>query len=133
MALMGLGGTWLHEMAHLLIGLFLWAKPVSFSIWPRRSGAHWVLGSVGFRNLNIFNSGPVAMAPLLLLGLGWFLVDYWMLKSLNAGDLVSWLFSGYAVACCLSACVPSTTDFKVGGISTILYLFLVYTCFQLFW
>ena len=48
------------EAVHGLVGLLLFAKPRSFSIVPKRQGDTWVLGSVGFTNLNIWNAAPVA-------------------------------------------------------------------------
>jgi hypothetical protein len=56
---------------HGLVGLLLFAKPRSFSIVPKRQGDTWVLGSVGFANLNIWNAAPVAFAPVLMLGIGY--------------------------------------------------------------
>jgi len=103
-ALLSIAGTIGHEMMHAAVGWALNAKPVSFSIFPRRNGDTWILGSVTFRNLNIWNSAPVAFAPLLL-----------------AGSYGTWLLSGYVVACCLFACLPSPDDIRIGALSGFMY------------
>jgi hypothetical protein len=67
-ALLTLPATFLHELAHLVLGLMLGAKPSSFSLWPKRVGvAAWRLGAVGFIGLTRWNSGAIALAPLLWL------------------------------------------------------------------
>ena len=120
-ALFGLVGTTGHEALHLLIGLMLGARPTSFSILPRRQGDSWVLGSVGFTHLTIWNSAPVAYAPLLLAGIGWLVIRLWMQPAFLAGSYVSWAVAGYVAACCFFSCIPSTTDVKVGFLSSVLY------------
>lgn len=64
-------GVVLHELSHLLVGLLFAARPVGFSVFPRRQALpdgsfSWILGSVSFTRLNAVNSLPVALAPLLL-------------------------------------------------------------------
>jgi hypothetical protein len=71
-AILTLIGTISHEVLHAAVGWVVYAKPTSFSIIPRREKNYWMLGSVGFRNLNIWNSAPVAFAPLLLAWVSWF-------------------------------------------------------------
>ena len=65
-AMLTLVGTISHEALHAVVGWVFRARPTSFSIIPKRQRDCWVLGSVSFRNLNIWNSAPVAFAPLLL-------------------------------------------------------------------
>jgi hypothetical protein len=120
-ALLSLGATAIHEACHLVFGLILNAKPVSFSLWPKRQGKHWVLGSVGFSNLNIWNSPFVAFAPLAMLPLGWLVFQLWMRPAFRSGAYFSWLLAGYVVACCGFACLPSTTDIKLGALSAAMY------------
>src|SRR3569623_412434 len=74
LALLALPGTFAHELAHLLVGVGVNARPVQFSLWPQRRGAGWTLGSVSFRNLGVFNADFVAYATVLLLALGWALL-----------------------------------------------------------
>lgn len=121
LAIVGLIGTTLHEAAHYIVGLLLGAKPVSVSLWPKRNGDQWVLGSVGFTRLNIWNSAFVAMAPLLLLALAILTFTFITGPAFAAANISAWLCSGYVIACCLSSCWPSSTDFRVGGVSLLMY------------
>jgi hypothetical protein len=67
-ALITLPATFLHELAHGLVGLLLAAQPSSFNLWPRRvSASSWRLGYVGFNRLRWWNGGAVALAPLVWL------------------------------------------------------------------
>lgn len=120
-AMISLPGTVMHEALHGLVGWVLFAKPRSFSIFPKRQGNTWVLGSVGFANLNIWNAAPVAFAPLLMLGTGWLLYEHWMLPTFLVADYWIWVASGYVTACSLFSCVPSATDIKVGAMSGLMY------------
>jgi hypothetical protein len=114
-------GTVMHEALHGLMGLVLFAKPRSFSIFPKRQGDTWVLGSVGFANLNIWNAAPVAFAPFLMLGIGWLLYKHWVLPTFQIGNYLIWVVSGYVTACSLFSCMPSATDFEIGAWSGLLY------------
>jgi hypothetical protein len=125
-AFLSLGATAIHEACHLVSGLILNAKPVSFSLWPKRQGSHWVLGSVGFSNLNVWNSAFVAFAPLAMLPLGWLVFRVWMVPAFRSGAYLSWLMAGYGVACCGFACLPSTTDIKIGALSAVMYCAIAY-------
>jgi hypothetical protein len=63
-----LSGTILHEIAHLLVGFLTNARPVNFSVIPRRTvGNQWILGSVSFANLRWYNAAFVGLAPVLVL------------------------------------------------------------------
>lgn len=125
-ALVSLPGTWLHEMMHLIYGFLLCAKPVSFSLWPKRVGDSWVLGSVGFTNLNIWNSAFVAFAPLTMVFVGGALFQWWLVPAYLAGSHIEWLGAGYVVACCFFSCLPSTTDVRIGAASALMYSALGY-------
>jgi len=120
-ALLSLPGTVGHEALHLGAGWAFRARPTSFSIFPKREGDRWVLGSVGFTNLNIWNAAPVAFAPILLAGIGWLVFQFWTQPAFTAGEYVSWIVSGYVVATCLFSCMPSSTDIKVGALSGLMY------------
>lgn len=121
MALVSLPGTWLHEVAHWVVGIVLGARPVSFSLWPRKDGSSWVLGSVGFERLNIWNAAPVALAPLILFILGAIAFEYLLQTSFDQGRYGLWVALGYPVAACLYSGLPSSTDLKVGAISICMY------------
>lgn len=63
-----LSGTILHELAHFFVGAMTNARPVHFSVFPRRApGNHWVLGSVSFANIRWYNAIFVGLAPVLIL------------------------------------------------------------------
>jgi hypothetical protein len=121
LAFISLPGTAMHEALHGMVGLVLFAKPKSFSIFPKREGNTWVLGSVGFGNLNIWNAAPVAFAPLLMLGIGWLLYVNWTLPSFVMANYLIWVASGYVTACALYSCIPSATDIKAGAVSGLMY------------
>jgi hypothetical protein len=59
-----LSGTICHELAHFLAGLVTGARPVSFSLIPRRTGNAWQLGAVKLTQVRWYNAAPAAMAPL---------------------------------------------------------------------
>lgn len=120
-AILTLVGTISHEALHAVVGWVFRAKPSSFSIVPKRQRDCWVLGSVSFRNLNIWNSAPVAFAPLLLAWVGWFAFRHWTGPAFDAGHYLSWVLSGYIVAVCLFSCVPSHIDFRMGALSGLMY------------
>ena len=123
-ALLGFPGVVLHELMHFLVGLILFAKPTSFSLIPRRVKSGWQFGSVSFRGLNFINAAPVAYAPLLLVGVAWFAFHHWMLPLFFAGQYLIWIAAGYLIACGLFSSIPSSTDVKVGRISTLFWLTL---------
>lgn len=131
MALVSLPGTWLHEVAHWITGLLLGAKPVSFSLWPRKDEHTWVLGSVGFQRMNIWNAAPVALAPLMLFGLGWLAFEHLLQPSFEQGRYGIWVLLGYPVAACLYSGTPSSTDLKVGALSICMYSGVGYLIWQL--
>ena len=101
--------TVLHEASHFLLGVVLRAKPVGFSLWPKRVPGtnRFILGHVAFANLNWWKKLPVVTAPLLLLPSGIWLI----LKSLQAPhtQAVNLLFSFCSLQC-LVGCWPSPED-----------------------
>ncbi len=121
-ALIGFPGVVLHELMHLLVGLVLLAKPVSMNLWPRRAGNHWHFGSVAFTGLNLFNAAPVAYAPLLLLPAAWIALHHWMLPQVQRGAYTIAVLWGYVIACGVFYSLPSVTDLKAAGWSTVFWL-----------
>lgn len=111
--LWNLAGVIIHELAHLLVGTLLRAKPVGFSLVPRREGAGWRLGCVRFRRITPFNAVPVALAPLGLFGLAYWLARQWF--DWYKTTLVATL-SLYAVLfVLLYNALPSRQDLRVAG------------------
>jgi len=120
-ALLGFPGVVMHELMHLLVGLLLLAKPVKFNLVPQRAGNQWQFGSVSFTGLTILNAAPVAYAPLLLLWLAWLAFHLWLLPLTLAHHYLKALLAGYLIACAAFYSLPSTTDMKIGGISTLFW------------
>ena len=77
MAFWNMTGVFLHELAHLLVGLLFRARPVGFSLFPRREGHYWRLGSVSFARITAVNAVPVALAPLVLAVLAIWCIRNW--------------------------------------------------------
>lgn len=98
--------TFVHEMAHLLLGVVFRADPVDIALWPKRvPGTHQVtLGHVKFRRLTWWKALPVALAPLLLFPLGCYLVT---LGLTQANAVWHQLLYGYAGLQCFVGCWPS--------------------------
>lgn len=105
--LLQLPGTICHELAHFLVGLLTFARPVSLSIVPR-SGR---LGEVQLANARWYNAAPAALAPLLLVLLPWWAAllrtrPGWHFTALDAG-------LAFLIAPQFIACWPSATDWKL--------------------
>jgi hypothetical protein len=111
LVLWNLTGVILHEAAHLLVGLMLRARPTGISLLPRREGNGWRLGSIGFRRITAFNALPVALAPLGLIGVAFWLARHWF----------TWLAQSLPATLALYCCVfvllynslPSRQDLRV--------------------
>src|SRR5574344_1788985 len=69
-------GTFFHASPHFLVVLILNAKPTSFTLFPKKENGYYVMGSVGFRNICWYNAIPSAMAPLLLIIVGYMFNSY---------------------------------------------------------
>jgi hypothetical protein len=121
-ALLALPGTFAHELAHLVVGFLLRAKPHGFSVWPRPYGRAWMLGAVSFRNIGLLNGAWVALAPLLLLPVAWLSLIHVLLPLWIMGQWGWWLLAGYLTATALFASLPSIQDIRLGGRSLLLYL-----------
>ena len=126
LALIGFPGVVLHETMHLIVGLVLFAKPQSMRLFPKRDGHGWQFGSVSFTGLNILNAAPVAYAPLLLLIVAWYLFQQWMVPLFMEQHYEAWAFVGYIISCALFYSLPSSTDIKVAGLSTLFWLILAF-------
>lgn len=112
-ALVNIPGTFLHETAHFIVGLFLNARPTSFNLFPKRSAdGGYVMGNVGFKNLRFYNALPSAMAPLLLLPVGYFF-DQWLFSNfeLNFGNYIFYVLLQSII---IENALPSSTDFRAG-------------------
>lgn len=115
-------GTLAHELLHYVAGLVTGARPVSLTIIPRKeAGGIWVLGEVAFARLRWWNSVLVAMAPLILLPLGG-----WIVLQSFAMPLLDWSGTGLkqlAVLCVLSAW-PSKQDWAHASVGLFVWLLI---------
>lgn len=113
-ALVNVPGTLLHETMHFLVGGFLNARPCNFTVLPRQNiDGDYVMGSVGFRNITFYNAVPAALAPLLLLPIGFYINRYFL-------PLMQPTFFNYVLYVLLQTiivenAIPSRTDFCVAG------------------
>ena len=113
-ALVNIPGTILHELMHFLVGLVLNARPCNFTVFPRRDMmGNYVMGSVGFRNVTFYNAVPAALAPLLLLPLG-FYINRYVLPMMPA-TLLNYILYVLAQTIIIENAIPSRTDFRVAG------------------
>ena len=113
-ALVNIPWTILHELMHFLVGLALNARPCNFTVFPRRDMmGNYVMGSVGFRNVTFYNAVPAALAPLLLLPLG-FYINRYVLPMMPA-TLLNYILYVLAQTIIIENAIPSRTDFKVAG------------------
>jgi len=120
-------GTVFHELAHFIVGKILLAKPTNFSLVPHKiedqGRKYYVLGHVGFSKLNWFNSLPVAMAPLLLLLIAYYIENnYWKFVEYSFGNFI--IFAYLLIVFILNA-IPSRQDYKVAFDSIFGLLFWV--------
>ena len=114
-ALVNIPGTVLHELMHFLIGGFMNARPCNFTIIPRRDPATgaYVMGSVGFRNVTFYNAIPAALAPLLLLPLGFYINRYVLpLIPMNLTNYVLYVLLQTII---VENAMPSQADLRIAG------------------
>lgn len=113
-ALVNIPGTVLHELMHFLVGLILNAQPCNFTVFPKRDMmGNYVMGSVGFRNVTFYNAVPSALAPVLLLPIG-FYIDRYILPIMPA-TLTNYILYVLVQTIIIENAIPSRTDFKVAG------------------
>lgn len=114
-ALINIPGTLLHELMHFLVGGMFNARPVNFTIIPKKADdGSYIMGSVGFRNITFYNAIPAAMAPLLLLPIGFYLNRY-LLPNMSP-SFWSYIFYVFIQTIIIENAIPSRTDFKVAGL-----------------
>ena len=125
-SLINIPGTLLHELMHFLVGGFLNAQPCNFTLLPRRSvEGDYVMGSVGFRNITFYNAVPAALAPLLLLPIGFYFNRYFLPQM--EPTLFNYIIYVLLQTIIVENAIPSRTDFNVAGqyfTGVVLYLVL---------
>lgn len=131
-ALVNIPGTFLHEMSHFLVGLFLNAHPTRFNLFPKKQGEYYLMGSVGFRNVHFYNALPSALAPLLLLFVGYYF-NRWFFTHIQI-NYINYVLYVFLQTIIIENSIPSSTDFKVAfsyplGVlfySAVFVIFLIY-------
>lgn len=112
-AFMNIPGTFLHESAHFAVGWLLNACPTSFTLIPHKSeDGGYVMGSVGFRNTRFYNALPSALAPLMLLPIG-FYFNRWYFAHVQV-TILNYIAYIFIQTVLIENAIPSSTDFKVG-------------------
>ncbi len=127
LSLWNLTGVILHELAHLLIGLLFRAQPTGMTLIPRRAGNFWKLGSVSFKRITAFNAIPVALAPLGLVAMAYWIAINWF--NWHAPSLSTTLLLYALLFIILYNALPSRQDLRVAfnWKSILLYLPLAAT------
>ncbi len=111
-ALINIPGTFLHELMHFTVGLFMNAHPCNFTLFPRRGeDGSYVMGSVGFTNITFYNAIPASMAPLLLLPMGFYLNRYFL--PMMEPTLTNYILYVLLQTIIIENAMPSSADFKV--------------------
>ncbi len=130
-SLVNIPGTILHEFLHYFVGALLNARPCNFTIFPRRGeDGNYVMGSVGFRNITFYNAVPSAMAPLLLLPLG-FYVNRLVLPQIQP-TFVNYVLYVLLQTIIIENAMPSGADFRVARMyisGVLMYGFIFLTLF----
>lgn len=110
-ALINIPGTILHELMHFVVGLIFNACPKNFSIIPKKGNGGYVMGSVCFANIKFYNAIPAAMAPVLLLPVGFYVNRY--LLPLIQPNFINYVLYVLLQTIIIENAMPSATDFKV--------------------
>jgi hypothetical protein len=121
--------TFMHELAHFLVAVLTGGRPSSFSIWPKRAGSIWILGSVNAAP-TILSAAPTALAPLGWLVIAYYVMVLWGLRPVWVPEylIVVVLYA------CSAACTPSWQDIKAAirnPFSLLLWVGAVYVALHL--
>lgn len=110
-SLVNIPGTFLHEISHFIVGLFFNAHPTRFNLFPKKEGEYYVMGSVGFRNVRFYNALPSALAPFLLLFVGYYF-NRWFFNHIQI-NYINYILYVFLQTIIIENSLPSSTDFKV--------------------
>ncbi|WP_415397814.1 hypothetical protein [Sulfurimonas sp. CS5] len=110
-------GTLFHELTHLIVSIATYGKPSWFSILPSKQKNEigetvgYTLGYVRNNNLRFYNTFLVAMAPLLLIPLSyWIYLHFFEYFDKNIWTMISYIF---IIVSLLFSSIPSSVDFKL--------------------
>ena len=88
------------------------ARPCNFTLIPRRGeDGGYVMGSVGFTNITFYNAVPAALAPLLLLPIG-FYINRYVLPTIEP-SFVNYILYMLLQTIIIENAMPSAADFRV--------------------
>jgi len=126
--------TW-HELMHFIFALITFAKPINFSIFPKKyhyidkkryERIYWTLGSVEATNVNFINAPFVGLAPLFLLVIAYYVYKYYFYYfSLTLHNIIVFYIILYML---ISNSIPSMQDIRVAFgkfYYTIIFYFVV--------
>lgn len=109
-----LPATLAHELLHLVIGHLTFARPVSMTLWPRRTrDGMYVYGAVEFENLRWWNAAPASLAPLVGFPIA-VVCAWWRTRSatvVDGWDILVWA----ALAQLIAGSWPSVSDWRLAG------------------
>lgn len=125
-ALVALPGTLLHELAHYLIALITGGRPSFPRLVPQRTPRGWQLGQVRFRAGHV-RAMFVGVAPLLLFPLA----AWWAIALLHPSTWPWVLVHAWIVAALLTACIPSSTDWRLAAPALVCATILVVGIYEL--
>jgi hypothetical protein len=117
--------TIMHELSHFVVAFLTGGQPSSFSVWPRRSGNGWVLGSVNSIP-TLLSAAPTALAPLGWLVIGYYSMQFWDLRPVWVPEYLIVV----VIYACTAACTPSWQDIQIvltHPFSLVLYVAAAYT------
>ncbi len=104
-------GTFFHELAHLLVSIVLNGKPTKVSLFPKKTEDSYILGYVNNSNITWYNALPIALAPLLLLVVVYFIhSDFFNYFEFN---ITNYLLYIVLLVSFLDSSIPSTQDIKI--------------------
>lgn len=132
-ALVNIFGTSLHEMAHFITGFILNAQPTGLSLWPKKCDGRYVLGSCGFRNIRFYNAFPAALAPLILLVLG-YMFNKWFFANIQV-NYINYIGYIFLQTVLIENALPSRQDIKVAfsnPLGVVMYVALILALMALF-
>lgn len=131
-------GTFLHELAHYIVGYILtFKKPTTISIFPeeiKNGNKKWyILGYVDIdeNKLNTFNRFPIGFAPLLLIIICYFVSKDFLFIYSHYFQItfVSMVFYIFLVVTIFVNSIPSSADFKLSIKQGSLFFWLTLTIF----
>ncbi|WP_188109514.1 hypothetical protein [Sulfurimonas indica] len=118
-------GTFFHELAHFVVSVLLFGKPVKVSLFPKKQENGYVLGYVESSNVTWYNALPISLAPLVLIPVAFYFKEYFFV--FVDQNVYTYLLEIFITATLLENAIPSLQDFKVAfsNIGFIFYIAIV--------